>query len=124
MKKQRPVNLDLKTMKFPIPAIASILHRISGIILFLLIPVMLCILNCSLKSADDFARVASYFANPITKLLVWGFVSALIYHLLAGLRHIAMDMGFGETLSAGRTTARLVIALSLILIITAGWLLW
>lgn len=89
-----------------------------------MIPALLCLLSCSLKSAEDFARVASYFDNEITKLVVWGFVAALIYHLIAGIRHIFMDMGMGEGLSAMRMSARVVMALSLVLIIIAGWLIW
>ena len=124
MSKQRPVNLDLTTISLPLPAIISILHRISGIILFALIPFLLYTLQTSLESADGFARVTAWFASPLVKLITFGSLAAILYHLLAGLRHIIMDMGYAETLSAARTTGTvtLVLAVTFTLILTGIWL--
>jgi succinate dehydrogenase / fumarate reductase, cytochrome b subunit len=121
---KRPVNLDLGTMKFPAMAIASILHRISGLILFLLLPFILYFLTMSLNSAESFIKVHILLESPYCKLLLWAFCVALIYHLLAGIRHLIMDLGFGEQVSAGRRSAVLVIALAVILTIFLGIWIW
>lgn len=124
MDKKRPVNLDLWTIKFPIMAIASILHRISGFIIFFLIPLSLWALQESLRSAAGFNAVSDCLQNPVLKFILWAFLVALIYHLLAGIRHLFMDIGIGETLSGSRRTVITVFVLTLILIVLTGWWLW
>lgn len=120
MNKKRPINLDLSSMKFPPMAIASILHRISGIVLFLLLPFMLCLLSKSLHSEEVFIHVKSMLESPLYKLLVWAFSAAMAYHIIAGIRHIIMDMGVGEELATGRRTSILVIVLAVIATILLG----
>lgn len=120
----RPVFLDLGKMRFPIMAIASILHRISGFVLFLFIIFILWALHCSLHSEQGFASVQALFALAWMKVIIWLFVSALIYHLLAGVRHLLMDLGLGETLAGARMTAWSVIISSIVLAICLGVYLW
>ena len=122
--KKRPVNLDLTTIKLPIMAIASILHRMSGIILFLLFPLALCLLHCSLESQVSFSNMQLLLSKPLYKFILWVFLSALCYHILAGIRHLIMDIGIGEHLEQGRFTARLVVAMAFILFILLGIWLW
>ena len=124
MSQKRPINLDLGSLTFPPMAIASILHRISGIVLFLLVPVMLYFLSLSLHSADTFARLQTLLNACGYKFLLWAFGTAFIYHLLAGLRHIAMDLGWGEHLPAGRRSAVAVIVLAVVLAILLGVWVW
>lgn len=125
MNQQRPVNLDLGSLKFPPMAIASILHRISGLILFLLLPVMLYGLHCSLTSPEGFQCLHDMVEkHALCKLMVWGFASAWIYHVFAGVRHLLMDAGFGETVTLGRMTAWLVIALGILGVVLVGVSLW
>lgn len=124
MNTKRPVNLDLGTLKFPHMAIASILHRISGIGLFLLLPVMIYLLGQSLASADSFSQMKTMITHPCYKLILLAFSAAMSYHLLAGIRHLIMDMGFGEHLCAGRRTAVLVIALAVLITIFLGFWIW
>ncbi|MDP1602141.1 MAG: succinate dehydrogenase, cytochrome b556 subunit [Legionella sp.] len=124
MNKKRPINLDLSTLKYPAMAIASILHRISGLVLFLLLPLMLYFLHLSLGGADAFANLQVTLASPYSKLLLWAFVAALIYHVIAGIRHLLMDLGFGEHLEEGRRSAVFVIALSIILTLLLGVWIW
>lgn len=121
---QRPINLDITTLKFPLTAIVSILHRISGVILFLVIPILLCVLSYSLADATSFAIIKSWFAMPLIKLIVWGLSAALIYHLVAGIRHILMDLGYGESLAASRLGSRLVLGIAVLLILLMGVALW
>ncbi|PYC22683.1 succinate dehydrogenase, cytochrome b556 subunit [Aquipseudomonas alcaligenes] len=124
MNSQRPVNLDLRTIKLPITAYTSILHRVSGVILFLGIVVMLFALDKSLVSEEGFAEVQACLASPLAKLIIWGLLSALLYHLVAGVRHLIMDMGVGESLEGGKLGSKIVIAVSAVVIVLAGVWIW
>jgi len=124
VKSQRPVNLDLRTIKLPITAYTSILHRVSGVILFLGIAILLLALDTSLSSEEGFGRVQDYLASPLAKLVIWGLLSALLYHLVAGIRHLIMDTGHGETLQGGKLGSKIVLAVSAVLIVLAGVWIW
>lgn len=125
MKVERPINLDLTKFRFPPMAIVSILHRISGVVLFLFIPLMLYLLHQSLSSSVNFELLQQRLDDSgWMKLWVWLLLSAALFHLIAGIRHLMMDLGIGESLKAGRFTAYLVFALSLIAIILSGVWLW
>ena len=120
MKDNRPVNLQLHTMRFPVTAIISILHRVSGVFLFLLIPFMLYLFDNSLASEEQFARVQKFMATPFIKFSVWAMVSFLLFHLVAGIRHLLMDFGKGESLNGGRMTAYVSMVIAAVLIIAAA----
>ncbi|QOL24330.1 succinate dehydrogenase, cytochrome b556 subunit [Thalassotalea sp. LPB0316] len=124
MKKQRPVNLDLTTIKMHPAANASILHRISGVIMVFAVGILLCLLSLSLSSAEGFAEVEAMLDGLFFKLIILGIVSAIIYHFLAGVRHLMMDLGHFEEKVSGNTSAKVVIALWIILTIFAGVKLW
>ncbi|MGV8844507.1 MAG: succinate dehydrogenase, cytochrome b556 subunit [Pseudomonas sp.] len=121
---QRPVNLDLRTIKLPITAYTSILHRISGIILFIGLVIMLYAFDMSLSSEESFEQVKAYLATPLAKLVIWGLMSALLFHLVAGVRHLIMDMGIGETLEGGKLGSKIVFATSVVLIVLVGVWIW
>ena len=122
--KKRPVNLDLGSMKFPPMAIASILHRISGVVLFILLPIMIFLLGQSLQSEEAFTQIKFKLSDPCYKLVLWAFSAALAYHVIAGIRHLLLDMGFGEHLCTSRLTAILVIVLAAISTIFLGIWIW
>ncbi len=124
MKSQRPVNLDLRTIKLPITAYTSILHRASGVILFVGLAIMLYALDKSLASEEGFAQVKACMTSPLAKLVIWGLLSALLYHLVAGVRHLIMDMGVGETLEGGKLGSQIVLAVSAVIIVLAGVWIW
>lgn len=124
MKDNRPVNLDLTKFRWPLPALTSIVHRISGVFIFLAIALLLYLLELSLESEAGFADVASLIANPLIKFFVWAVLAALLYHLIAGIKHLLMDFGIGETLAGSVLGAKLVIVSSAIAIIIAGVWLW
>ncbi len=124
MTPKRPVNLNLFTISFPIPAIVSILHRISGVILFLLIPILLALLACSLHNLDGFNQILSFLAHPLVKLFIFASLLALFYHLVAGIRHLLMDCHIGDSLKGGRLGAKLVVLVTVIFAILAGMWLW
>lgn len=117
---KRPINLDLGSFSYPAMAIASILHRISGLVLFILLPLMMWFLSASLSSPLSFDRLQIELANPCYKFLLWAFSTALIYHLIAGIRHILLDIGIGEHVAMARRTAITVIVLALISAIFLG----
>ena len=124
VKKVRPVNLNLFTISFPITAIISILHRVSGVLLFLFVPLIVWALQASLSSPDSFAAVQEIFTLDVVKFLIWFCLSGLIYHMLAGIRHFIMNFGFLESLSAMRLTAKIVLVLSVVLSLIVGIWLW
>jgi succinate dehydrogenase / fumarate reductase cytochrome b subunit len=121
---KRPVNLDLTTIKFPLPAIASISHRISGVALFLAMPFLLWALDRSLASEEGFEQVRAVMAAPLAKLITWLILAALLFHLFAGIRHLIMDLGWGESLQAGRRSAGAVFAVFVVSILLAGVWIW
>ena len=124
MNKKRPVNLDLGSMKYPVTALTSILHRLSGILLFLCLFVMLYALGKSLSSEEGFNEIKGMVLSPLGKLIAWVLYSALIYHLVAGVRHLIMDMGVGETLQGGKRGSVIVIIVSTLLIAAGAIWLW
>ncbi len=124
MRKERPKNLDLATVKFPITATASILHRISGIIVFIALALFLILLNCSLTSEQDFLKVASYFDHLLINLVIWGSLTALAYHAVFGIRHMIQDLGFWEEMESAALSAKFAFLLTAVLSILAGILLW
>jgi succinate dehydrogenase / fumarate reductase cytochrome b subunit len=121
---QRPINLNLFTIKFPIAAIVSILHRLSGLFLFLIIPFMLWTLDFSLTSQDNFQTIHDNLATPTAKVLILLLLSPCIYHFVAGIRHLLMDMELGVERKSGSITAILTIVITLLLIVLTGIYIW
>lgn len=124
MNNKRPVNLDLMTIKFPVTAIASITHRITGVALFVALPILLWMADRSMASPESFADFKQLMTSPLLKLVVWAILAALSYHLVAGIRHLIMDAGIGETLEGGRRGARAVFAVTVVLVLLAGVWIW
>ena len=124
MKDKRPVNLDIGTMRLPVTAWASITHRATGVFLFAGMALLIWALDASLRSPESFASLQDILGSPLAKLVLWAIVAALIYHSLAGVRHLIMDMGVGETMEGGTLGARIVIALAVVLILLAGVWIW
>ncbi|QCR36742.1 succinate dehydrogenase cytochrome b556 subunit [Nissabacter sp. SGAir0207] len=125
MKKQRPVNLDLQTIRFPVAAIASILHRVSGVISFVAVGILLWLLGISLSSPEGFAQAAAIMNSGFVKFIFWGILTALAYHTCAGIRHLMMDFGMiEESLAAGTRTAQVAMVVTVVLSILAGVWVW
>ena len=124
MKKERPVNLDLTTIKMHPAANASILHRISGVIMIFAIGILLWTLSLSLSSAEGFAQVQAMLDGAFFWFIIVGISSAMIYHLLGGIRHLLMDLGHFEELASGNQTAKLIMVLWLVLTAVVGVWLW
>lgn len=105
-------------------AIVSILHRISGVLLFLLLPFALYLLHHSLASEKSFDQLHHLITMPTICFLLWVMLSTTGLHLLAGIRHMIMDCGWGEQLRTARITAYLILVLEVIVMIAAGGWLW
>lgn len=101
----RPVFFDLLRIQMPVGALTSITHRVSGVLLALGIPLGLYALQCSLASEPSYAQLASLATRPLFKAAVILWVWALSHHLLAGVRHLLMDVGVGSYLPQARRSA-------------------
>jgi succinate dehydrogenase / fumarate reductase, cytochrome b subunit len=123
--KKRPKHLDLTKIRLPLPGIVSILHRVSGAVLFLIgIPFLLWVLSCSLTSQDGFDRWHDTFGNPLVKIILIGFLWAYLHHFCAGIRYLALDLHKGISLPAARASSKLVLIVSIVLTLILGAWLW
>ena len=122
--KPRPVNLDLQTIRFPLTAIASIIHRVSGVITFVSVAILLWLLNVSLSSPEGFASAESIVDSFFVKFVLWGILTALFYHIVVGIRHLLMDMGYFEEMETGIASAKVSFAIVAVLSLFAGGLVW
>lgn len=125
IKKQRPKYLNLMEIRLPLPGFASILHRISGAGLFLMLPFLLYLFASSLGSPESFAGYKALVANPLVKLILFGLLWAYLHHFCMGIRFLFLDMHVGLDLPTARATSWAVFAVSLPLtLILGGLLLW
>lgn len=85
---------------------------------------LLWLLSSSLHSEAGFLDVQAWLAMPLVKLVVWAILAGLLYHLIAGVKHLVMDLGIGETLEGANTGAKLVVVVSVVAIVLAGVWLW
>lgn len=114
---QRPKFLNLLQIRLPVTAVASILHRVSGAILFLVLPVIIYGLGLSLQGVEGFKQVQQVITLPVCQFLISLVVTLLFYHLLAGMRFLLLDLDVGYNLPIARWSARLVIILSMVLFV-------
>ena len=124
MLKKRPKYLDLRKIRLPLPGWVSIMHRISGAVLFLFIPFLLWLLQASLRSAETYAGFKSVLVNPQAKLVLFGLVWAFLHHFFAGIRYLALDMHLGIELGPARASSTAVLIVSILLTLLIGVLLW
>ncbi len=122
--KQRPVFLEIPNIRMPIPAIVSILHRISGVILFVSLPLLLYFMAGTLSSEAAFETYRSIVANPLVKLILIGLLWAYLHHSLAGIRFLLLDAHKGLELETARMTAKVVFVAALVLTVILGVVLW
>ena len=119
---------DLTTYRMPLAALVSILHRVSGLIMFLLLPFIIWMFDTSVSSEFSFARFKSVFNDGagwlpgwliklVMLLLLWSF----LHHFFAGLRHLWSDVDHGAHVKAtGRRTAAATLVISVVLLIVLG----
>jgi succinate dehydrogenase / fumarate reductase cytochrome b subunit len=122
---KRPKHLNLFKIRQPFPAIVSILHRISGALLFFPgIPFLLCSLQMLLQSPQGFEAVQNYLRNPMIKLMLLLPLWFFLHHLCAGIRYLLLDLHVGITLTQARTSSKLVLVMGVMLTMLGGLMLW
>lgn len=124
MNDKRPVNLDIGTIALPIHALVSILHRASGAFIFFAVAILFAMLGQSLNGPEGFAAAQECLDSFFGKFLVWATLAGTIYHSVAGVRHLIMDAGVGESLEGGVRGSQLVFVVSAVLIVMAGLWVW
>jgi succinate dehydrogenase / fumarate reductase cytochrome b subunit len=107
--KPRPVFLNLLQIRLPVAGVMSIIHRVTGVVMVLSIPLMIYLLDLSLTSPQGFADVTALFDNILVKLILFGFIWGLMHHLLAGIRYLLIDIDIGVEKPIFRQTAWAVI---------------
>ncbi|MCX7898258.1 MAG: succinate dehydrogenase, cytochrome b556 subunit [Rhodocyclaceae bacterium] len=122
--KTRPKHLNLWQIKLPAPAVASILHRVSGFGMFLLLPLLLWLLEASLASQESFDALKNLLARPVFKLLMLGLAWAFFHHLCMGVRILLIDVHIGVDKETARKSAFAVFLVSLMLTLGVGVALW
>lgn len=123
-KRNRPKNLNLFTIRLPINAIVSIMHRMSGMALFLMIPALLWALHASVQSPQSYVELSLALKHWLVKLLLIGLSWAFFHHFYAGLRHLAMDVHWMTSLHKARLSSRLVLGLVVISVAAFAARIW
>lgn len=124
MNKKRPRHLALHQIRLPLPGLVSILHRVSGVLLFLFLPLLLLALQYSLTSIETHTRLLELLAHPLSKLALTGLLWAFLHHFCAGLRYLAIDLHYVRDLGQARASSKAVLAVSLGLTVLLGAKLW
>ena len=120
----RPIFLDIISIRLRIPGIVSILHRISGVLLFISLPLLLWLLAGTLDNAAAFESYRAFVAHPLVKIGLIGLLWAYLHHFFAGIRFLFLDAHKGLDLNTARATAKTVMALALICTAILGVWLW
>jgi succinate dehydrogenase / fumarate reductase cytochrome b subunit len=120
----RPVYLNLFRIHLPLPGWVSILHRVSGALLFAALPLGVWALSVSLADEAGFRRIAGCIAHPLARLLLLGLIWAFAHHLLAGVRHLALDAHWGTDLKNARQSSFAVVLASGLVTLLAAWRLF
>ncbi|PAJ76310.1 succinate dehydrogenase, cytochrome b556 subunit [Pseudoalteromonas sp. NBT06-2] len=125
MTDNRPKNLDLSTMALPIMGVASILHRISAVVIWVGMAFLLPALYFSLKSPEGFNEIKTLLTeNFFGQFFIWGFLTALGYYIMGSLKHIIQEFGYFETLSGGRAISQVAIGAGVLLSLLTGFWIW
>src|SRR6478609_9730235 len=119
---------DLPTYRLPAPGWVSILHRVSGVLMFVLMPFIIWMFDTSVSSEISFAKFRAAFnvglwfiPGFLVKLVALALIWAYLHHFIAGLRHLWMDVSHAAvTKEFGRTSALTVLAISLVLTVVLG----
>lgn len=107
---KRPVFLNLARIHFPVTAVISIAHRLTGLLLFLLIPVLIWLWQISLRDIDGYEQVLEWFRSPPFRSVLILSVWVLTHHFFAGLRYLLIDIDIGIEPASSRRGAWIAIA--------------
>lgn len=122
--RKRPKYMNLFQIKLPIAGFASILHRVSGFGLFLMLPLLIWLLELSLGSPESYGTLQSIVAHPLAKLLLMGLLWAFLHHFCMGIRILLIDIHIGVDKAQASNSAKMVLAVSLPLTLILGAQLW
>lgn len=122
--KKRPKHLDLRLIALPLPGWVSILHRMSGAVLFLALPLLLWMLQQSLTSIETFTHLGDWLSAWPLRVLLLGLLWALLHHLCAGIRYLLVDAHLISGLAQARSSSRWVLVVSLMLTALFGARVW
>ena len=120
----RPVYLNLFRIHLPLAGWVSILHRVSGVLLFAALPLGVWGLSVSLADESGFRRIADWMAHPLSRLVLLGLIWAFAHHVFAGVRHLALDVHWGTDLKHARQTSLAVLLASGLATLLAAWRLF
>lgn len=123
-KQQRPKNLNLLTIRLPVNAMVSIMHRASGVAIFLVLPWLMWLLHRSLHNAESYAEVCAQLQQWPVKLLISALTWAFFHHFYAGIRHLAMDVHWMTTLQKARFSSRVVLLLVAVTLLCLWPVIW
>jgi len=121
---RRPKYLNLLRIRLPLPGVISIMHRVSGAVLFIALPLLLYWFQQSLTSLVTFDVLKAVFSHWLVKIIVLGLLWGYFHHLCAGLRHLALDLHFGTGLTAARQSSVIALIAGMVLTLIAAVLLW
>ncbi|HEX7454825.1 MAG TPA: succinate dehydrogenase, cytochrome b556 subunit [Gallionella sp.] len=120
MLKKRPKHLALHLIKLPLPGLISILHRVSGLALFLALPLLLLMLQYSLRSGETYAQLQDVLEQPFSRLILLGLLWSFLHHFCAGIRYLAVDLHYVSNLKQARDSSKIVLLVSLALTVLIG----
>ena len=120
----RPKNLNLFTIKLPINAVVSILHRASGVGLYLALPLILLALQYLVRSPESYAILTNLFDTWFVKLVLIGLSWAFFHHFFAGIRHLLQDIHWMTSLQKARFSGKAVLYLVALVVTIFAWFIW
>jgi succinate dehydrogenase / fumarate reductase cytochrome b subunit len=123
-KKSRPKNLNLFTIRLPINAVVSILHRASGMALFVMLPLILLAFQYSISSQETYSSLVQLLDHWFFKLVLIGLTWAFCHHFFAGIRHLLQDVHWMTTLQKARFSGRVVLWMVGISVAVFAWVIW
>lgn len=112
MNTKQPVYLNLFKIKLPLPGIVSLLHRVTGVLLFLAIPFSIYLLQLSMHDEADFQYVIEVLNHPFILLIEIIIFTTLMYHFFAGIRFLLMDIDIAEDKKSAEISSWLVIGMT------------
>ncbi|MGB0712963.1 MAG: succinate dehydrogenase, cytochrome b556 subunit [Gammaproteobacteria bacterium] len=124
MSPKRPVYLNLIQIRLPLPGIVSIMHRISGVLMVLAIPLALYVLDLSLSGAEGYAQAAAILDAVLVKLILMVLTWSIMHHLFAGIRYLLIDIDIGVERDSTRKLAWGVLGASIVMTLILWGGLW
>jgi succinate dehydrogenase / fumarate reductase, cytochrome b subunit len=122
--KSRPKNLNLFTIRLPINAVVSILHRASGMALFLALPLILLAFQNSISTPQSYEALENLLDTWFVKLILIGMAWAFFHHFFAGIRHILQDIHWMTSLQKARFSGRVVLWLVGFSVLIFAFVVW